>query len=173
MSKPNIKKGMPYRIGGFTCIYRLTGADSNGASALMEITLDAHNLFAPPHIHDNEDEWFYILDGNCRVMLGGDIFELKTGDTAYVPRGNVHTLVNEADTPVRFLMGVTPAGMEPFFAEIAAALPDSPALPAAAFNDFGAFMQQAIEAAPEVGQAMALVNQIWGKYGMRAPQPIS
>lgn len=169
MTTPTIEKDTPYRIGGFTCTYRMIGAESQGSNALMEVTLDPQNLFAPPHIHDNEDEWFYILEGHCRAMLGGTVQDLQAGDTAFVPRGTVHTLVNPNDQPVRFLMGVTPAGMEPFFAEIAATLPDSPPLPAAAFNDFGAFMQQAVQANPDVGQAMATVNRIWGKYGMRAP----
>lgn len=170
MSTPTIKKDSPYRIGGFTCTYRMTGDETQGSSALMEVTLNPHNLFAPPHIHDNEDEWFYILEGSCRAMCGTDVHDLQPGDTAFVPRGTVHTLVNPTDRPVRFLMGVTPAGMEPFFAEIAATLPDSPPLPAAAFEDFGAFMQQAVQANPDVGSAMATVQAIWGKYGMRAPE---
>jgi uncharacterized cupin superfamily protein len=170
MVTPNINKDTAYRIGGFTCTYRLTGPDTQGANALLEMILDPQNLFAPPHIHDNEDEWFYILEGTCRALVEREIYELQAGDTAYVPRGTVHTLVNDSAHPVRFLMGLTPAGMEPFFAELASVMPDSPPLPAAAFEDFGAFMHQAVQAAPEVGQAMATVQQIWGKYGMRAPE---
>ncbi len=169
MTTPTIKKDTPYQIGGFTCTYRMVSEDTQGANALMEVELAPQNLFAPPHIHDNEDEWFYIIEGNCRAMVGTEIHNLQAGDTAFVTRGTVHTLVNDNDRPVRFLMGVTPAGMEPFFAEIAATMPDSPPLPAAAFENFGAFMEQAVQANPEVGQAMATVNQIWSKYGMRAP----
>lgn len=170
MNTPTIRKGTPYDMGGFTCTYRLTGADSHGAIALMEVALDPHTLLAPPHIHDNEDEWFYILSGSCEAQVNGAIVELGTGDTAFVPRGSVHTLVNHSGSPARFLMGVTPAGMEPFFAELAAALPEAPALPAAAFEDFGAFMQQGMQAQPEVAPALAIVDRLWGKYGMRAPQ---
>lgn len=168
MNTLTIQKNSPYDIGGFTCIYRLTGEDSHGTNALMEVNLEPATLLAPPHVHDNEDEWFYILEGTCRAQVGGDVVDLRAGDTAFVPRGTAHTLVNTGDTPARFLMGVTPAGMEPFFAEIAAALPDAPALPAAAFADFGAFMEQAVQAEPAVSKAMATVNRIWGKYGMRA-----
>lgn len=170
MSTLPIQKDTPYHIGGFTCTYRMTGQDSEGANALMEVTLRPQNLFAPPHIHDNEDEWFYILEGTCQALVGDHIQELHAGNTAFIPKGTVHTLVNQSEEPVRFLMGVTPAGMEPFFAEIATVLPNSPPLPAAAFEDFGGFMEQAIQARPEIGQALATVNKIWGKYGMRAPQ---
>lgn len=169
MDSPTFQKNKPYDIGGFTCTYRLTGEDSQGANALMEVDLDPGTLFAPPHVHDNEDEWFYILEGSCQAQVGDEVVDLGAGDTAFVPKGTAHTLVNSSDSPVRFLMGVTPAGMEPFFAEIAAALPEAPALPAVAFADFGAFMEQAVQARPEVGEAMATVSRIWGKYGMRAP----
>ncbi len=169
MSTAIIEKDTAYDLGGFTCTYRMTGEDSRGANALMEVTLQPNTLLAPPHIHENEDEWFYILEGACRARVGGDVHALQAGDTAFVTKGSVHTLVNMSDSPVRFLMGVTPAGMEPFFAEIASALPDAPALPAAAFDDFGAFMEQAIQVHPEIGQALATVDRLWGKYGMRAP----
>lgn len=58
------------------------------------VSLIEHHMlggfFVPPHIHHNEDETFYILEGNVRFLLEAEIFELGPGGSLHVPGGKTH-----------------------------------------------------------------------------------
>ena len=58
------------------------------------ISLTEHRLpaaFGPPfHIHLDEDEVFYILDGEFRFKLGEAISHGQAGQTIYLPKGVPH-----------------------------------------------------------------------------------
>ena len=70
----------------------------------------------PTHIHESDDELFYILDGELTlVTLDG---EVDAGPNACVklPRGVPHGFRNAADRPARMLVALTPGvqGLEMF-----------------------------------------------------------
>lgn len=58
------------------------------------ITIVEHLLpagFGPPfHVHRNEDETFYVLDGEFRFKQGETIRHARAGDVAYLPKGVPH-----------------------------------------------------------------------------------
>lgn len=84
------------------------------------------------HIHHLEDEVWYVLEGEFRFMVGGELCRLSTGGMAFGPRDTRHCLQNIGDGPGRLLAIYTPAGAERLFEEFAAkrsSLPD-PADPA-------------------------------------------
>ena len=96
----------------------LSGKETGGAFAL--ILDEAPPGGGPPlHIHHNEDETFYILEGTLTVQLNEERLTLTPGTTAFLPRGVPHTFANLGTEPVKFLGVVTPAGLEDFFAAVA------------------------------------------------------
>lgn len=46
------------------------------------------------HRHPNADEVFYVLSGHGIVKSGNETFEVKSGDTVFVPAGDVHYFNN-------------------------------------------------------------------------------
>ena len=78
-------------------------------------------LDTPLHVHANEDELFYILEGEHVVQCGEDEFRLGPGGTAFLPRGVPHSQ-RRVETGVGRLLALTsPAGFEGFFRELDAA----------------------------------------------------
>jgi len=71
----------------------------------------------PPHIHRNEDETFYIVEGQSRFRLEDAIVTAGVGDFVNVPRGTVHNFHNAGDDLLRMILTFTPAGIERFFEE--------------------------------------------------------
>ena len=70
----------------------------------------------PRHLHHNEDEWFYVIDGDYLVEIGSTLYTLKTGDSILGPRGVSHAFAYNGTTSGRFLITYAPAGrMEEFF----------------------------------------------------------
>lgn len=97
---------------------------------------------APPHVHDDEDEAFYVLDGDLRVQCGAHTWEVHSGEFVYLPRNVAHAFTVTSGSGAKLLQLTTPAGFEHFAREAGdiatartlpePAAPDIPKLMAAA-----------------------------------------
>jgi quercetin dioxygenase-like cupin family protein len=74
----------------------------------------------PPHLHMNEDEWFYVLEGRAEFLKDNAWSEVPVGSAVFTPRGVVHSFRNAGDGPLRMLVHTSPSGFEDFFARCAA-----------------------------------------------------
>jgi quercetin dioxygenase-like cupin family protein len=89
------------------------GEETGGAFALIE-AVSRPGSEPPLHVHEREDELFYILEGEARVMVGEAVHNLSAGDMIFLPRGVPHTF--RIKSPVaRALTWITPAGFEQWF----------------------------------------------------------
>ena len=67
-------------------------------------------------MHHNENEWFYVLEGEYIAEIGSERFHLKAGDSILGPREVPHAWAFVGDTPGKLLIAFAPAGkMESFF----------------------------------------------------------
>ena len=64
-------------------------------------------LIALPHLHRNDDEAWYVLEGALRVQVGKEEIEAHAGSAVFVPRGTPHTYWNPGPNPVRYLLVMT------------------------------------------------------------------
>jgi quercetin dioxygenase-like cupin family protein len=95
------------------------GSETGGSMAVMETTVPAGE--GPPrHLHANEDELIYVLEGDVQFRLGSDLHPAPRGSFVFIPRGLHHTWRNVGDGPARLLIAFTPSGMERFFELMAA-----------------------------------------------------
>ena len=57
------------------------------------------------HLHHQEDECVYILDGSAEATIGEQVFPVSAGDfIGYRAGGEAHTLVNTGDGPLRCIV---------------------------------------------------------------------
>ena len=101
---------------------RATSADTAGALGLIEQIVPP-GFGSPFHVHHNEDESFYVLDGQIRFFSGGESWVLGPGGFAFLPRGIPHGFRTEADVASRSLLLVTPGGFDQFVAELSSTEP--------------------------------------------------
>jgi quercetin dioxygenase-like cupin family protein len=90
--------------------------DTNGEFALFEASGDPGGE-PPLHIHENEDEMFYVLEGRLEAVRGKEKITLEAGDSAFLPRRVPHTF-KVVSSFARVLVYVTPGGFEDFFREL-------------------------------------------------------
>lgn len=66
------------------------------------------------HWHLNEDEFVWVLDGECTLVQDGGETVMRPGDCAAFPAGdqNGHHFINRTDSPARFLVVGTKAARE-------------------------------------------------------------
>jgi len=105
-----------YRYGGGTVTILIDGAETGGTHALLE-TVQGPGAEPPLHVHEREDETFFILEGNVSVWVGGQVHHLAAGESIFLPRGIPHTF--RIKSPVaRGLNFISPAGFEQWFVQL-------------------------------------------------------
>jgi quercetin dioxygenase-like cupin family protein len=85
---------------------------------------------APRHVHRNEDECFYVVEGTISVECGDDTFVAGPRSFVFLPRGIPHAW-DVVGGAARVLMITVPAMLEEFLRDYHAA-PDSDAKDAVA-----------------------------------------
>ena len=100
----------------------------------------------PVHVHEAQDEAWWILDGSFDFRLGDERADVEAGAFVFVPRGTPHAFRNAGEAPARILVWFTPAGMEPFFDRFAALAPGEAG--PQAFRELGAPVGMEVVAPP-------------------------
>jgi quercetin dioxygenase-like cupin family protein len=93
-----------------------TTAETGGAYSLTEHVATAASN-PPMHVQVDEDEAFYILDGEVEFEVDGQVVLAKPGDFAFVARGAAHCFRVLTDT-ARYLVicsGKPTDNLEDFF----------------------------------------------------------
>lgn len=88
---------------------------------------------APLHLHRNDDEAWYVLEGTLCVRVGKDVVEAKAGSAVFVSRGTAHTYWNPGPGRVRYLLVMT-SNIYSLIQDIHAMTERSPAAMAAVFE---------------------------------------
>jgi mannose-6-phosphate isomerase-like protein (cupin superfamily) len=69
----------------------------------------------PLHVHDAEDEIVIVVDGELEYQVGDVSGTISAGGLLWFPRRIPHAVANVAQRPCRFIIVVTPSGIEDFF----------------------------------------------------------
>ena len=107
---------------------KTSGADTGGAYSALEFTARSGSG-SPLHIHHNEDEAFYILEGSLTFQIDNRTFRAEVGSYVLIPRGALHAFVNVEDAHCWSLVILSPAGLEEYLIELgqlAATYPGGP-----------------------------------------------
>jgi quercetin dioxygenase-like cupin family protein len=102
---------------GTEFFFHAVAEHTGGVLSLATLTLPPGGA-APPHVHEQSEESFYVLGGEVTVGLGDRMGQAPTGAFVFVPQGLVHSLKNEGSAPATLLMIITPAGMERMYEEL-------------------------------------------------------
>lgn len=96
-------------------VFKATAADTGEAFLLVE-ELARRGKVTPLHAHPEEDETFYILEGQVLLYLDGREKSLSAGAFVSVPRGVPHAYLVTSEV-ARSLVLITPGSgaMEAFF----------------------------------------------------------
>ncbi|HLL80438.1 MAG TPA: cupin domain-containing protein, partial [Ktedonobacteraceae bacterium] len=91
-------EGRSVWLGGMGVVFKISGADTGGAFAVVEHPIEPGRLVLP-HVHLHEDEYSYVLEGTIGARVGDR--ELIAGQGSYVvkPRGLMHTFWNPGPGP--------------------------------------------------------------------------
>ncbi len=123
--------GRPLDFPGHPMKVLLDGGSTTGDVAFVELTVAPQSFGAPPHIHHDEDEYFYVLEGEVRILSENQVFAAQAGTLAALTRGYLHAFWNASNTPARMLVAIAPGTFGGFFDDVVAQLRKSGAKTAA------------------------------------------
>jgi mannose-6-phosphate isomerase-like protein (cupin superfamily) len=110
--------GERLRFGEVEVVIKASGRATRGAFALFE---ESEPVDTPLHVHEHEDELFFVLEGEHVFQVGEKAHRVGPGGLVFAPRGVPHSQRRVVPRTGRLLVLTAPAGLEGFFRELAAA----------------------------------------------------
>lgn len=93
--------------GGGLFTWKATSAETDGSLMLVEDRM-ARGKTTPLHLHPDNDEAIYVLDGELLVDIEGERHEVGPGGFFFAPRGLPHAFMVTSET-AHVLALMTPA----------------------------------------------------------------
>jgi mannose-6-phosphate isomerase-like protein (cupin superfamily) len=112
---------IPASTGELVVEGRLTvkvGADSTRDAYTCMRGHTPQGLGPPLHVHELEDETFYVLRSTYEMRFGDETVIAEPGTCLHLPRHVPHTFVNVGDEPGELLEVMTPGGLDRYFRAI-------------------------------------------------------
>jgi quercetin dioxygenase-like cupin family protein len=98
--------------------FKVTPQDGSGDLLILENVFHAQGGPAR-HLHYEQDEAFYALEGEFLIEVGDKRIRLRPGDSLLAPRRIPHVWAHVGEGRGRILIAFSPAGqMEAFFREV-------------------------------------------------------
>jgi mannose-6-phosphate isomerase-like protein (cupin superfamily) len=66
-------------------------AEETGGRVAVILHSGPKDSGSPLHVHHRESEWFYVLDGELIVWVGGQVVRAPAGSFVFGPQGTPHT----------------------------------------------------------------------------------
>jgi quercetin dioxygenase-like cupin family protein len=90
------EEGEAFALFALLATIKMSADDTDGQYSLMEVEAPPGGG-SPWHIHLDEDEWFYVRDGEFTVYIGDERLTLAPGGFAFGPKGVPHTFIAGSD----------------------------------------------------------------------------
>jgi mannose-6-phosphate isomerase-like protein (cupin superfamily) len=102
-----------YMFFGIPTVLHLAGIETGNEFSLMEsyIGVDGDSGL---HVHANEDECIYVLEGELELTVDDSVLVLRSGCSHFIPRNLRHRLRNRDGEVVRVMHWYTPGTLDPF-----------------------------------------------------------
>ena len=126
--KTNLQSAERLRFSDAEFVVKASADSTGGAFSLIE---ESEPLDTPLHVHQNEDELWYVLEGEHIFRIGEQELRAGPGEVVFGPRGVPHSQRRIVPRRGRLLEFFSPAGFEGFFRELSEAEDSGSSMPEA------------------------------------------
>jgi len=107
------------KLGGEPNDCKVSAKDTDGAMCVFEFTGSGGG---PCHLHHEQDEWIYVVEGELEFQIGEKRLRVRAGESVFLPRKVPHIWACVNGKPGKIINVYQPAGkMEEFFREVSQA----------------------------------------------------
>jgi quercetin dioxygenase-like cupin family protein len=101
--------GRAIHYAGNLMQWKLEQEQSMGLCSVVEVVM-RRGEEPPLHVHANEDELYYVLEGDLTFYVGHDVFDVSPRDTVLLPRNVPHAFsVSKRSGVARLLLVIWPS----------------------------------------------------------------
>jgi quercetin dioxygenase-like cupin family protein len=104
-------------LAGQPLVFLVTG-ESTKHTSMFHWTV-APGFSTGLHVHEVQEETFYVLQGECEWQIGDEQVKAGPGTYVFIPPGVPHNIGNASGSPASMLMTVSPPGHEHYFEDLA------------------------------------------------------
>lgn len=112
-------EGKEINFRGTKILVKVSEDDSEKRYSLIEM-VHPPNIGPALHVHPQAPEAYYILEGEYSIKCDKQIYQAKTGDFVFIPKGIPHTY--KSGPKGGKVLVILPAGLEKYFTEVASIL---------------------------------------------------
>jgi quercetin dioxygenase-like cupin family protein len=84
------EEGEDFWLFGALTTIKISAEDTAGQYCVIDVEVPP-GVGSPWHVHRDEDEWFFVHEGECEVYIGDAHLTLTAGGFAFGPKGVPHT----------------------------------------------------------------------------------
>jgi mannose-6-phosphate isomerase-like protein (cupin superfamily) len=104
--------GRTYQMGALRAVFKADEEETGQRYSVSEWWLSPNTEGPGAHLHEANDEVFYVLDGNPEILIGEEWVSLDRGGFVLIPRGTMHDFRNMTDKEAGLLNFFIPGGFE-------------------------------------------------------------
>ena len=119
-------EGRSYAMGRLQASFKVDAAAEGRSYALSEWWCDPGFTGVGAHLHEANDEVFYVIEGRAEILVGDTWHILERGGFARIPAGVTHDFRNSGTMRCGLLNVYVPGGFESAMPGIVAWFADHP-----------------------------------------------
>ncbi len=105
-------EGRFYALGKMTAIFKADEEETRERYSISEWWLDPYSTGPGAHLHEANDEIFYVLEGTASILAGEEWLEAPKGSFLRIPAGTIHDFENRSGERTGLLNFFIPGGFE-------------------------------------------------------------
>lgn len=111
-------QGRTYNCGMMTAVFKADENETDEKYSISEWWLDPNSDGPGAHLHQDNDEVFYVLEGTSSFLIGDKWMEAEKGTFIRIPAKTMHDFANKTDKKTGVLNFFIPGGFERNMPEI-------------------------------------------------------
>src|SRR5438094_3786715 len=103
----NVRYGQHIKLGSEWNDCKVSAQDTDGAMCVFEFTGSGGG---PRHLHHDQNEWIYVIEGEFLFGVGDQKFRVGAGESVFLPRKVPHSWASVTGKPGKIINVYQPAG---------------------------------------------------------------
>jgi mannose-6-phosphate isomerase-like protein (cupin superfamily) len=105
-------EGRTYNCGTMTAVFKADENETNEKYSISEWWLEPMSDGPGSHLHEDNDEVFYVLEGTPSILVGDKWIEAPKGTFLRIPAKTIHDFSNRTNQKAGLLNFFIPGGFE-------------------------------------------------------------
>ncbi len=105
-------QGRVYHCGTMRAVFKADENETDNQYSVSEWWLEPHSDGPGAHLHEANDEVFYVIEGTAHIRVGDQWIEAAKGTFIRIPANILHDFANRTDSKAGLLNFFIPGGFE-------------------------------------------------------------